>query len=433
MIVRVRHAAGTWRVTIESGKSKVGDVMREIESSHNVAMSEQRLTLDPSESSEGLNTESVLEEIGVSHGTMMYLHTSAQLTTSTTVRRTIRSDGNIVAQEYDSYTQSKGFRPGMAALGDMKKAWTLTDFLIMDDQFNFKIKRQEDAECKGVSLDTSSCVSFQSYMQELGWRRRRAGLLYGTFDEEQKVTVESIYELEDEDGEDPFLETVEEVAKSLGLRRVGWIFAHSPREEGFVFSGAEIIKTAEYQLEAADGVEKTPFVTVKVTVDQNGQSNFEAYQVSLQCMAMVAEGALGVNEDDLAACDVHPTFTAVVEGKAADHVNTNFFLCNVPVSQHQSLKFTAGARFPKMNRPIHITPDDLKPSLLLESSNKNQSGLVTQGLADFGLVLYLASLPNIFDPNTFLRALIDAINESVPDIDDGYRLILFSYAGLDAF
>lgn len=50
------------------------------------------------------------------------------------------------------------------------------------------------------------------------------------------------------------------------LKKVGWIFAHPPREEGFLFSSAEVITAATLQLEAADGINDTPFVTVKVTV-----------------------------------------------------------------------------------------------------------------------------------------------------------------------
>lgn len=48
------------------------------------------------------------------------------------------------------------------------------------------------------------------------------------------------------------------------IYKVGWIFAHPPREEGFLFSAAEVITAATLQLEAAEGINDTPFVTVKV-------------------------------------------------------------------------------------------------------------------------------------------------------------------------
>jgi hypothetical protein len=41
----------------------------------------------------------------------------------------------------------------------------------------------------------------------------------------------------------------------------------------------EILFAAEQQLEAADGIEDTPFVTVKVTLDENSMAVVEAFQV----------------------------------------------------------------------------------------------------------------------------------------------------------
>ena len=96
---------------------------------------------------------------------------------------------------------------------------------------------------------------------------------------------------------------------------MGWIVACPPREEGFILSGEEVITAALEQLEAADGVNETPFVTVRVSVAETGEASFEAYQVSKQCMAMVAEGALAPDDDNLTSVLVHETYTAIVEGK----------------------------------------------------------------------------------------------------------------------
>ena len=87
----------------------------------------------------------------------------------------------------------------------------------------------------------------------------------------------------------------------------------------FYFSGPEVIFAAEQQLESAGGVEDTPFVTVKVTIDENGQSTVEAFQMSKQCMEMVAEGVLQPSVN-LGSCDVNNTFTAIVEGKPSKTV-----------------------------------------------------------------------------------------------------------------
>ena len=72
---------------------------------------------------------------------------------------------------------------------------------------------------------------------------------------------------------------MELLSEALGFKRVGWVIAHPPREKGFFLSALEVLTTAELQLEAAGGVEDTPFVTVKVTLDEEGSSVVEGYQV----------------------------------------------------------------------------------------------------------------------------------------------------------
>ena len=168
----------------------------------------------------------------------------------------------------------------------MKKAWTLSEFQLMDAQYEFKLKRQGETTCASVSLDADSCQVFQNYLQQLGWRQARVGVLYGTFEDDNTVRVECIREPPQnctshrfELLEDAYEETVELLAAMLRLRKVGWIFAHPPREDGFVFSAQEVVHTAYGQLEAGDGPNATPFVTVRVTVNpEDGTSAFDAYQ-----------------------------------------------------------------------------------------------------------------------------------------------------------
>ncbi len=149
--------------------------------------------------------------------------------------------------------------------------------------------------------------------------------------------------LEDEDEA-----KVEELAHYLGLSKIGWVFAHPPREEGYVFSSAEVLTAAELQLEAAQGLEEnTPFVTVKVTVDTKGETHFEAFQVSKQAMEMTAEGALYIGENP-GHCYINEQFTAIVEGRHAKEVDNNFFLVAVPIEQHASTRFLS--MFPRKNR-----------------------------------------------------------------------------------
>jgi nuclear protein localization family protein 4 len=326
----------------------------------------------------------------------------------------------------------------MMPLRDIKMAWTLNEFVAMDSQFVFKIQRQEQAVCKQVSLDTASVSNFQAYLQRFQFARKRFAFLYGKYQEtedgEKKTIVEAIYEPPQEPDpdaaegfeqlDDPLEEKVEEIAKLLGLQKVGWIFGHQPRESGYVLSAAEVIMAAELQLEAAGGVEETPFVTVKVTQGNDGVS-VEAFQVSQQCMAMVAEEALEIGPDP-GFCQVNDTFTAIQEGKESKTVNNNFFLTVVPIVQHASETFVA--QFPRINRDL----DDRAPSKDEMKRQLGKSG--TSGwtfidlLSDFNLLIYLTEFLDI--NADFPKICQSVVDRSVP-LDDGYKIIIASMAGLD--
>jgi nuclear protein localization family protein 4 len=67
----------------------------------------------------------------------------------------------------------------------------------------------------------------------------RIGYLYGRFNADNSVKVEVVYEPPQEASEtsftlleDPQQERVTTLANLLGLKKVGWIFAHPPREKG---------------------------------------------------------------------------------------------------------------------------------------------------------------------------------------------------------
>ena len=206
---------------------------------------------------------------------------------------------------------------------------------------------------------------------------------------------------------------------------MGWIFGHSPREDGLVFSAAEIIMAAELQLEAADGIEETPFVTVKVSKGKDGTVGVEAFQVSQQCMAMVAEEALEIGNNP-SVCSVNETFTAIQEGKESKTIDNNFFLTVVPIITHTSELFCS--QFPKINRDL----DDRIPSKDEMKRQLSKSG--TSGwnfldlLSDFNLLIYLTEFLDISaDYPKICRSIID---RDVP-LDDGYKIIITSIAGMD--
>mmetsp|Transcript_31942 Transcript_31942/g.37233 ORF Transcript_31942/g.37233 Transcript_31942/m.37233 type:complete len:499 (+) Transcript_31942:146-1642(+) len=386
------------------------------------------------------------------------------------LKRVIGADGSIQLVHDPSAATSSGgdksFRKGMLPLRDMKMSWTLKEFVAMDEQFNFKIQRQTERWVGegGVSLDQESANSFQSYLRTFSFQRQRFGFLYGKFINEEekdedkypqretlfgtelpgteikrhrkntKVVVEAIYEPpQDSDPDspegfivldDPMEETVDNLANMLGLQKVGWIFGHPPREKGFQMSAAEIIMAAELQLESAGGLEPTPFVTVKVTVGDDGNVSFEAFQVSKQCMEMVAEEALTIGENP-GFCYVKDTFTAIQEGKGSKTVENNFFLTVVPIVQHSSETFVS--QFPKANRDHdsrHQTHDEMKNQL----SKSGTAGWKFEDLlADFNLLIYLCKF---LDVQTDVAKICQSIVNGVP-LEEGYKLIIASMAGLD--
>eukprot|EP00541_Cyclophora_tenuis_P018928 CAMPEP_0116561834 /NCGR_PEP_ID=MMETSP0397-20121206/11813_1 /TAXON_ID=216820 /ORGANISM="Cyclophora tenuis, Strain ECT3854" /LENGTH=143 /DNA_ID=CAMNT_0004088041 /DNA_START=15 /DNA_END=446 /DNA_ORIENTATION=+ len=140
---------------------------------------------------------------------------------------------------------------------------------------------------------------------------------------------------------------------------------------------------------------------------------------------MVAEEALEIGPNP-GFCVVNDTFTAIQEGKASKTVENNFFLAVVPIVQHTSDLFVS--QFPKANRDH----DDRSPSNDELKRQLSQSG--TAGwtfldlLADFNLLIYLCQK---LDMATDIPKICESIvNRNIP-LEDGYKLIIASMAGLD--
>ncbi|EJK59513.1 hypothetical protein THAOC_20248 [Thalassiosira oceanica] len=496
MIVRVRTNVGVWRVEGLDASSTTADVLSGIAATRPHVVYERPLSSDPG-CARPLDPAVPLGRQNVGHGSMVHCRVDPGTCAENTAdgggesmdtddsrdgrrpagntKRIIDKDGSIKlvhAEGSSSAGSDKGFRKGQKALRDMKMAWTLQEFTAMDDQYNFKIKRQDASFVGkgGVHLESSAVDGFQSYLRRFQFQQQRCGYLYGRFvdeegdgDEEKddgadkpaassgwgartpeekkeakknaRVVVEAIYEppqeadadaaegfvlLEDEAEED-----VEALAGMLGLRRVGWIVGHPPREEGFQLSSAEVIMAAELQLESAGGVEPTPFVTVRVTVGDDGNVAVEAFQVSLQCMHMVAEEALGVGPNP-GFCYVDETFTAIQEGKPSATVENNFFLTVVPINAYQSDMLVA--QFPTANRAFDDrmqTHDEMKRQL----SKSGQAGWnFIDLLSDFSLLLYLCKF---MDVKTDMPKICASVKDREIPLDDGYKIIITSMAGMD--
>mmetsp|Transcript_18926 Transcript_18926/g.52845 ORF Transcript_18926/g.52845 Transcript_18926/m.52845 type:complete len:468 (-) Transcript_18926:236-1639(-) len=464
MIIRVRSNVGVWRVEgLDPETSKGEDILAEIAKTRPHVSYEKPLSTDPA-CQQPLDLGTSLKSQNLKHGSMVHCRVDAAscatrdtsvldagdkesangvVQDSSNMKRIIDKDGQIKlvpSNGVRNSTDDKGFRRGMMPLRDIKMAWTLNEFVAMDSQFVFKMKRQEQAICSQVSLDSPSIQNFQSYLQRFQFARKRFAFLYGKYEESddsgtKKTIVEAIYEppqepdLDAAEGfeqlEDPLEDKVDEIAKLLGLQKVGWIFGHPPREDDIVLTTAEVIMAAELQLEAAGGVEETPFVTIKVGKGKDGNVGVEAFQVSQQCMAMVAEEALeiGINPG---VCEVNETFTAIQEGKESKTIDNNFFLTVVPIVQHTSEVFVS--QFPRINRDL----DDRMPSKDEMKRQLSKSG--TSGwtfidlLSDFNLLIYMTEF---LDVTADFPKICQSVIDRDVQLDDGYKIILASIAGLD--
>ncbi|KAJ0395411.1 hypothetical protein P43SY_003835 [Pythium insidiosum] len=428
MLIRVRSKNGIWRVNGLTSQSTIADIKQWVENEHAIARATQQLALDQ-QGSRVVHNEQTLRDLRLGHGDMLFLEYDGELiSTGGRVGTKIAADGTLTHVTYNDRVDKNSFRPGLKALRDMKMHWTLGEFMRMDAQFEFKISAQKAPHVSKVILDGPSCNDFQSYLRQFAFQQSRCGWLYGSVDEETKeVTVDFIYEPPQEGDlygfevfDDPHADKVDAVAAALGREKVGWVFSHPPREEeSFHFSAREVLLAAQLQADA--GGKGSLFVTLKVTLDKEGQASFEAFQVSDQCVDMYGAGALQEHESDPKACAVHPTFTALVEAKPSPVVDTNFFLCVVPVTMHDS---ALRCEFPKLHREGSLrTRDALRAQL-----TKYRSEDYVKRISDFQLLVFLA---DFLDAATDIPSICQSVRDpSAVPLGLGYPLLIDSVAGI---
>mmetsp|Transcript_23524 Transcript_23524/g.48950 ORF Transcript_23524/g.48950 Transcript_23524/m.48950 type:complete len:459 (+) Transcript_23524:199-1575(+) len=356
----------------------------------------------------------------------------------------VNKDGSISALSYAEANKDSAFRPGMMPLSSMKKHWTLAEFMEMDDTFVFKIKGGGQSSVMNVRMEQNEAQSFQAYMRDQTFQTCRMGYLYGTVGEVEDVkgddgktveggthvNVEFVYEpqqtcepegfeIADTEEAEKEQDLVDMIATSLGFKKVGWIFGHPPREDGFIFSGEEILTAAELQLEDAGGVGDTSFMTIKCTCNEEGNATFDAFTLSKQCMEMVAEGALELSPSP-GFLTVNETFTAMVEGKPASRVDNTFWLQNVAIKQGEG---SMRGWFPKVNRDGSVQTHDALKSQLSQSGKKGFK--FEDCLLDFQALLYLTKF--------LAKEDVSAICEGakVGKVEEGWKVLVASMAGMD--
>lgn len=392
--------------------------------------------------------------------------------------------------------------------------------------------------CKIVRIHINSLKKIQDYMNKLNFNVIRVAYLYGKINKETGESwVSYVYEPLQENTEENFhllpdenQEKINILCSYLELEKIGIMICHPPREKGFFFSNKELIFIAENQLEYSNDIAMSPFITIKMTLDYPESSSIvtnkeeeeekkkknsvfetqqgyslkpkkkpttnnnaplppappvqhqgppsivvDAYQVSLLCMEMVAEGALELSEE-LGFLKVNPTFTALVDGKKQDLIDTSYFINPVPIGSFNDSEtnFTPltipgsapvvptsrptssfASRPSSASTPTPTTPQEIasvKPSnfvnlnylfpsfnhidhlpnvndlkKILSLYKRDGWNFYEDLLCDINLLLFISQFLSIEED---LKIICDSLLHK-ESINEGYILLLRSIAGLD--
>jgi len=465
------------------GKNTIADIKSRVEAEHKVKVGE--VSLKPN-FSELVKDSDRLDKLGAKNGTMFHMKISGGVVVVGNTRRELDEKGNVVNIAADG----KGVRPGLQALRDTKLQWTLTDMVELEDNYTYKIKGAKKDLCAKASLDMSACQSFQQYIAKSSYKTCRCGILYGKFidseaeterrnEEEaekkrreantgygstkkkmnlsdldvkmkkeggakQAVVVEAIYEPPQEGTdksfsllEDPREAAVDAVANSLGLVRVGFIVSHPPSTD-FVLNSTEICVGAEQSLEATQGERESPFVVVRVTLNEEGNVIFEPYTLTPTCLDMVAEGAIEPMIDNPSHCSVVSPFQAIVEAKEAHVIDNDFFIKSVPIVNHDSKVAGPTNSFPRFNRSLTEAPSNTALKNALKGIGRNPSPAdLARALSDFHLLVYLSEVINpgsgLEDICKWVAKFAFAENSdgtgTLEPLQEGYKMLIMNMAG----
>lgn len=325
-------------------------------------------------------------------------------------------------------------RRGLGSLRGMT-----VDYLEWLDAQHYRLRSQDESPCSQCSIDRSAADAFQSYMSRIHDSQMRYGILYGyVVPDKGLVQVEVIFEppqAGDTERYRPLPESEQAIreadvlAHNLGMRRVGWIFAHRAQGRTHALHARDVAYAAKLQLEtAADQRSELEsgdisgaqidwsryFVTIAVSIQSDGRRHFEAYQLSDQCLVMASAGILMPVSD---SGEIHTLDEVVVEGARTNRVDTDFFLVLVPIRDHQGWLRTA---FPIENREV-------EPQSIADVHRVLESGYgkFTERLADFHLLLFLSRILGIESDMPLLANAVVEKRDLEP-AEAGYQVLIES-------
>lgn len=364
------------------------------------------------------NDTQTLAQCGITqHGQMVYMWYDKN-TVSSKQDRELEEQKKRMEEEFGSWDNIDKL-----GLRHRQKNWTMAEYMKLVEQVKVVIKHQKNSVCSRVNLDSAAAHHFQLFLRQIGFSRQRIGYLIGTVqpgkkpeesssddesdgetsgkkseedqnenNEEQdykEIHASAIYEPPQVNEGEPveFCEleneqesrTVDEIAHLLGMQRVGWIVTHEDVRD-YPLSAKEIIRAAELQAKYGDH-----FVTLSLFRNEEGESEFEAFQVSKQCVELFKRGMLKPHESDPEI--VITTKPVEIQRKKTNEIEGLLLITNVAITGFQS-QFKVG--FPIENRPVQFYPEYIRSREAAREfllSNKNLK--FVERISDFHFLLWL--------------------------------------------
>lgn len=300
------------------------------------------------------------------------------------------------------------------------------------------------------------CQRFINFWIKTG--HQRMGYLYGRYSKHSdvplgiKAEVCAIYEPPQlcssnkiELRSDPYENVADEIAKKLGLTKVGWIISdlvadgnqkvkYLRNPDTHFLSAEECITAAHFQNKhlnpcrlASEGTFGSKFVTVVVSGDKDKSIAFQGYQVSTQCMSLVADncliptldapelGYIKESSSELIVSEVYyrekDKYGNEVQ-KIARPLPLEYLLTDIPAAVSVQNKYTATslvAEFPGCNR-LHEAQTLSKLSQYLKQFSTET---FVDALSDFNVLVFLATndtIPLMSEMGPLLDAVRDHDN-----------------------
>lgn len=290
------------------------------------------------------------------------------------------------------------------------------------DAINAVRVRWQPSRTKLVKADGTALNIFQSFVMSREWKLQRYGILYGKMDPENStVSVHCIYEPEQQGSEHSFEllpdsreATVDAIAAGLGLRRVGSVCTHSPRDEASVtLSGKELLLCAKDQSRYGDGC-------VLITLGPNVETGLiqaQCWQASEACVRFYRMGVLSEDKSDIKhIISSIPLEIAQEDRDKAGHqrcvikesstvVDTRWMTGYVAVEAFQS--DVIGNGFIRISRPGCEPPTFANLKVFFSDPKRNKLPFVQQ-LADFHVLIFLAA-SGFLDVTHDMPVLVEAV------------------------